>query len=166
MMKRFNKKENLGITLIALVITIVVLIILATVVINLSLGNNGLFNKAKYASQSYKNAQNYEETEIAKMTNNIDSCVNASREENLNNVKKYTLKKTISTVSSYGLNYYDLDISSITTKALEEGLLFWGADTSSSGYNVMYYRIKDNSTIRVFIDAAVSNKEFLFTIIK
>ena len=39
MIKRFDKKENLGITLIELVITIVVLIILATVAIQLSLVN-------------------------------------------------------------------------------------------------------------------------------
>ena len=59
-----------AITLIALVITIVVLIILAGVLINISLGNNGLFNKAKTAKEMYTNAQEYEETEI---TNNIDS---------------------------------------------------------------------------------------------
>ena len=36
-------KKIAGITLIALVITIVILIILAGVLINISLGNNGLF---------------------------------------------------------------------------------------------------------------------------
>ena len=68
-----KKEKERAITLIALVITIVVLIILAGVLINISLGNNGLFNKAKTAKEMYTNAQNYEETEIEKMTNNIDS---------------------------------------------------------------------------------------------
>lgn len=45
-------KINKGITLIALVITIVVLIILAGVAINLSLGENGIFNKAEQAKES------------------------------------------------------------------------------------------------------------------
>ena len=40
-----EKINNKGITLIALVITIVVLIILAAVAINLSIGENGLFRK-------------------------------------------------------------------------------------------------------------------------
>ena len=53
--------------------TIVVLIILATVAIQLSLGNNGIFNRAKTAKEQYQNAQDYEETEIEKITNNIDS---------------------------------------------------------------------------------------------
>lgn len=40
-----------GITLISLVITIVILIILASVAIYLSLGNNGIFNRAKEAKE-------------------------------------------------------------------------------------------------------------------
>ena len=67
MIKLFQRQ--IGITLIALVITIVVLIILATVAIQLSLGNNGIFNRAKTAKEQYQNAQDYESTEIAKMTN-------------------------------------------------------------------------------------------------
>ena len=42
------KKEN-GITLVALVVTIVVLLILADVSISLVLGNNGIIKKAKDA---------------------------------------------------------------------------------------------------------------------
>ena len=74
-----NIKSNKAITLIALVITIVVLIILATVVINLSLGNNGIINKAKIATQEYKNAQDYEEEQIAKYSNEIDAIANGNR---------------------------------------------------------------------------------------
>lgn len=40
-------KEMRGITLIALVITIVIIMILAGVTINLVVGNNNLFDKAK-----------------------------------------------------------------------------------------------------------------------
>lgn len=75
-----DNRKNAGITLVALVITIVVLIILATVVINLSLGQNGLFNKAKIASQEYKNAQDYEEEQIAKYSNDINSYVDGNRD--------------------------------------------------------------------------------------
>lgn len=46
------KKEK-GITLIALVITIIVLIILAGVSINLVLGDNGIITKAKWAKKTY-----------------------------------------------------------------------------------------------------------------
>lgn len=49
-MKQFFKNKK-GITLISLVITIILLIILAGIVISLGLGENGIFNKAKYAKE-------------------------------------------------------------------------------------------------------------------
>ena len=48
---KMKKKNNKGITLISLIITIVVLIILAGVTIFLNLNNNGLFSRAKQASE-------------------------------------------------------------------------------------------------------------------
>ncbi len=48
--KHFDVKSQSGITLIALVITIIVLLILAGISINLVLGENGVLAKAKYAS--------------------------------------------------------------------------------------------------------------------
>ena len=57
------KKQAKGITLIALVITIIVLLILAGVAINLSLGENGIFNRAKEAKIKYGEAQLKEEIE-------------------------------------------------------------------------------------------------------
>ena len=46
-----NMKNNKGITLVALVVTIVVLLILAGVSINLVLGNNGIITNAKEAAE-------------------------------------------------------------------------------------------------------------------
>ena len=52
-------KKNKGITLVALVVTIVVLLILAGVSINLVLGNNGIIAKAKEAeTKSAEASQN------------------------------------------------------------------------------------------------------------
>ena len=46
-----DMKKNKGITLVALVVTIVVLLILAGVSINLVLGDNGIIAKAKEAQR-------------------------------------------------------------------------------------------------------------------
>ena len=51
-----NLGKESGITLVALVVTIVVLLILAGVTINLVVGQNGLINRAKEAAQKTKNA--------------------------------------------------------------------------------------------------------------
>ena len=71
-------KDKKAITLIALVITIVVLIILATVTINLTIGNNGIFQRAKNAKEQYQNAEEYEQSEVASIVNRIDSTTNLS----------------------------------------------------------------------------------------
>ena len=59
-----SKKKSLqekGITLIALVVTIIILLILAGVTLNIALSDNGLFSKTKEAADSYKQAQISEE---------------------------------------------------------------------------------------------------------
>ena len=56
-------KQNKGITLIALVITIIVLLILAGVSISAVMGENGIATKAKEASEATKKAQKEEELE-------------------------------------------------------------------------------------------------------
>lgn len=57
-----------GITLISLVITIIILIILAGVTINLTLGENGLFNTAKETVNSQKIAEYKDRVEISRAT--------------------------------------------------------------------------------------------------
>ena len=89
MMKGFNKKENLGITLIALVITIIVLLVLAGITIA-ELSGSGLFEKAKESKEKYKNAQNDENDNIAKYKNEIDTYIAGNRDVELTDeVKDY-----------------------------------------------------------------------------
>ena len=54
-----------GITLVALVISIIVLLILATVTIQTLTGNNGLLIKAETAVQSNKDSQELEKIQLA-----------------------------------------------------------------------------------------------------
>lgn len=70
-------KQNKAITLIALIITIIVLLILSAVTINMVLGDNGLFNKAKTSVGKYENAQKNENNALSEYEVEID---NASRE--------------------------------------------------------------------------------------
>lgn len=62
-MKSFNKNVK-GITLIALVITIIILIILSSVVIYLSLGENGMLIRAKQAKTDYESATDEEKQSL------------------------------------------------------------------------------------------------------
>jgi len=65
-------KNNRGITLIALVITIIVLIILAGVVIILSIGENGIFKKVEEAREKYEIETIREKVEIEIMNQEIE----------------------------------------------------------------------------------------------
>lgn len=60
-----NLRENKGITLIALVITIIVLLILAGVSLNLIAGSDGILGKASTAVDKTKRASSKEELELA-----------------------------------------------------------------------------------------------------
>ena len=70
-------KENKAITLIALVITIVVLIILAGVAINLTLGQNGIFTKAKEARDNYVKAAQEEQEGLDDLVGQIEEDTKA-----------------------------------------------------------------------------------------
>ena len=69
-----NKQER-GITLIALVVTIVVLLILAGVSISLVLSNNGVISKAKDAKNQYAEAQTNDEKQLNEVSDWIDTKV-------------------------------------------------------------------------------------------
>ena len=72
-MKTKRRKEQ-GITLIALVVTIIVLLILAGVTIALVLGQDGIFNKAETAAEKTEETQELEQVRLAVLearTNNL-----------------------------------------------------------------------------------------------
>lgn len=69
-------KSKNGITLIALIITIILMLILSGIVISLTLGDNGIFKLAKVASKNYINAAGDEEKEVNNLQNNIDNILN------------------------------------------------------------------------------------------
>ena len=75
--KRNYSKEN-GITLIALVVTIVVLLILAGVSVNALFGNSGIIEKAKEAQNAMDKAKENDEKQIGELTNWLDNQVNGT----------------------------------------------------------------------------------------
>lgn len=68
-------KNERGITLVALVITIIILIILATVAISFAFGNNGLIGRAESARDYYANDTKYTEEAIANVDAYLDEYV-------------------------------------------------------------------------------------------
>lgn len=68
-------KEQKGITLVALVITIIILLILAGISIATLTGENGLFSRAKQAKNEYENAQNTENKALNSYTDAMNNVL-------------------------------------------------------------------------------------------
>lgn len=77
-MKRL--KES-GISMLALVITIIILLILACVTMGVVTSNNGLFDKSKQATDEYNNSVNDEKNKMAEAENLIDTQIVAGNRE-------------------------------------------------------------------------------------
>lgn len=75
-MKRKNIQNNVkGITLIALIITVIIMLILSGIVISFSIGDNGIFKLAKQAVKNYTNEQTKEETQVNDLLNYIEDNI-------------------------------------------------------------------------------------------
>ncbi len=84
-----NYRSSVGITLISLVVTIIVLLILAGIAISLTVGNNGLFSRAKNAVDIWKNAELEEQEKMKNFANAYGEILNnIELDENIEENKK------------------------------------------------------------------------------
>lgn len=70
-------RNTRGITLIALIITIIVLLILAGIVLSLTIGKHGIINRAKQAGLEYEEKQAREKLELALVDMQVDKIENS-----------------------------------------------------------------------------------------
>lgn len=75
-------KGQKGITLVALVITIIILLILAGVTISLTLGDKGIFTTAQTAAKNYTNAQDKEIHDINNFGNTLNKVIENTTSNN------------------------------------------------------------------------------------
>ena len=127
--KRNYSREN-GITLIALVVTIVVLLILAGVSVNAIFNENGLIKKAQEAQNKMDEAKNNDLKTIDELTNLIDNQVNGTTGETTPVIKTMTIKLGLNGTNGQG------------TYSYEEGMT-WG-EWIVSKYNTDGFKIVDN----------------------
>ena len=106
-------KNQSGITLVALVVTIVVLLILAGVSINLVLGENGLITQAKEAREQTKSAEVNEKSQMDSVSDFISETVNNTELPQTNETKPYMpgdgFTKVEETNLANGLTIQDTD---------------------------------------------------------
>ena len=132
-MKENLRKGNRGITLIALVITIIILLILAAVTIGALSGDNGILKNAADAKQETEKAQIIEQAKIDILGKQAD---NTSAELEKNEIKEvldiyfkevpedFTSDTVLTTKEEYG--NYEITVSEIYGGKIEEAGLTVG----------------------------------------
>ena len=176
MKTKLKIKQEKGITLIALVVTIVVLLILAGVSISLVLNNNGVISKAKEAKYSTEKGQAQDEVNLAINYLQIEDATSTLTREDRRKILEDELRKISadSSVSISGLGYKithkkydffvdkDLKISSSgktfdavewDKKAAPEDIFIWKSDDpNNADYGVIigYTKNVDNYTVLRF----------------
>ena len=176
MKTKLKIKQEEGITLIALVVTIVVLLILAGVSISLVLNNNGVISKAKDSKNSTERGQAQDEVNLAINYLQIEDATSTLTQEDRRKILEDELRKISadSSVSISGLGYKithkkydffvdkDLNISSSEKtfdtvewdkKAAPEDIFIWKSDDpNNADYGVIigYTKNVDNYTVLRF----------------
>lgn len=117
------KRETKGITLIALVVTIIVLLILAGVAISLTIGQNGIINRAKDAVEIYEEAGIREKEGLNDLAGEIDKHANAGISNDKNRyqdmINKYTNLQELLYTARSGLSDIFSKLQNIRMELLE-----------------------------------------------
>ena len=103
-------KNKKGITLIALVVTIVILLILAGVSISLILDNNGIIEKSKDAKREYGKARENEQADLNNASNWIDEITNAPEIVEPENIDDWEYKEEDGNITLNGYKGNDTTV--------------------------------------------------------
>ena len=165
-----NKKirNERGITLIALVVTIVVLLILAGVSISLILDNNGIIQNSKDAKREYGQARENEQADLNKASSWIDEVANAPEivePENINDWEYIEEEDGTITITQYIGNETKIiipnHINGKAVKRLYAGRTenmpsgtrsFWGSEICASDYG---YKMLQNTITEIIISQGI-----------
>ena len=155
--KMKRKKQNLvfekGITLVALVITIIILIILATVAINFAFENNGLIQRAEDARDYYANDTSYTDESITNVESYLDGLINGVGSGNGGSGGD-TLPTDGSFSEEKGVNTPKL-ASNMQLVTFNSDDNTWVADETNSGYSYVDTSVSGNENRSEWANAEV-----------
>ena len=144
-------KNEKGITLVALVITIIILIILASITINMAFGDGGLIQKAEQAKNLTEQATRNEQSALNSLMDEYDKIING---ENGAEEEPDDEDKTVEYTDIYVTMYTDGTLALASTADAKLS----GKEVKTEYGNVDYVAWsseKENITNVIFIDAIV-----------
>ena len=149
-----NQKGEKGITLLALIITVVIMIILAAVTINVTLGDGGIIDQAKTAAEATVNSAQSEQEQLENVSSQINDIIsgigtgggdtNSTGGEDTNSVDTNSVEET----NTIDTNTIDPEPEPIPDGTITIGDPQWKGDgtasvpvTSSEGGYIIQYQI-------------------------
>jgi hypothetical protein len=127
-MKRMDRKNKRGITLVALVITIIVLLILAGITISLTIGEGGIITIAQQAGKNYVQASTDEQIELSDLTDYLNAKTTAVGEKVADITKTTTTEDGEETMLIIGQKISD---GTGSTVPVPDGFYYVGGTVSS-----------------------------------
>lgn len=160
------KKQNQGITLVALVITIIILLILAGIFIG-TLKNNGLFENAKIAKIKYQNAQEKEQIILNGMFNENNKEIVSNRDNEGKTSQNISISNVTGTTFTINVNSVDANNTKKLYYYVDDELVYEGKEikyevtglTPNKEYNV--YVLGDRVDVKVKTTDADDIKSWL-----
>ncbi len=140
------KKTTSGITLIALVVTIVILIILATISINLLFNKNGIIKQAQLAKEIQANAEAREKEQLGSMDEKVNKIIsNVIDQEKSEEELGMTIAEAKSAVTSYETlqKYIGTKITDYNPKAVGTWRIFYYDEAGEFGTAGKLYLKRD-----------------------
>ena len=139
-MKKLEETKEQGITLVALVVTIIIMLILSAITINIFLGDKGIFERTIKSKNEYEKAVKNEQKELIKLINEMEDLVDEE--------KKFIISYNI----DIGENYKEvakqsqncLEPSSFTPKKEGWEFIGWREDSESSEEILTEKILEDN----------------------
>ena len=144
-----NKKEN-GITLVALVITIIVLLILAGVTISMVIGNNGILTQANTAKNDNKKASALEELQLFL----ADYSMGKANNENIE-LESFLTNKGCKVIEKDNSNSYQVSYKGYISDLDKTTLTLSNTDIDETDYSINF---DDVNSINENLDTILSNK--------
>ena len=138
-----NMENKRGITLIALIITIIILLLLAGVALNTIMGKNGIINNAESSIGAYNNSVNKEKEDINKLGEYLNNYVNSTgsiKEQFEKDPNKYKNPSQSPTNNDIAISE---DGESVNLDLWKYVLRGGENEPSLSEYNEMYYELAD-----------------------
>lgn len=135
-----------GITLIALIITIIILLILAGIVMNLVIGENGIIKMAQQAGRNYMNAAEYENKQLDEFANRMEETIQNTTGDVIISEPVWdpNTKKATVTITKRN-NYNNAQIQYQVNATLEDNWTIGAIVTGLSYNDIVYARLWDGT---------------------